>query len=79
MEGTVTVQLDQDTLESVDLIATTTNQERSEVVSQALKAYIELFQWQVEHIREGVRQADAGEFVPEEEVRRVLSRLTNSR
>ncbi|GHS89037.1 hypothetical protein FACS1894204_02520 [Synergistales bacterium] len=32
-----------------------------------LDAYLDLMDWQLEHIQEGIRQADRGEFASEEE------------
>ncbi len=37
--------------------------------SEAISAYLEVNQWQIEHTKEGLRQADAGEFATEAEVK----------
>ena len=39
------------------------------------KQTIETQRWQIEHIRQGLREADAGKFVPARAVRQVLDRL----
>jgi predicted transcriptional regulator len=78
-KDTVTVRVDHALRESVDAIAAATNLDRSGVINQALIAYVETHQWQVDHIREGLRQADAGEFLSERKVKKVLSRLTAKR
>jgi predicted transcriptional regulator len=44
-------------------------------VNEALKAYIDVHQWQIDHIRQGLREANAGKFASEAEVKRVTSRL----
>ena len=36
---------------------------------------IETYQWQIEHIRQGVREANAGKFVSAREVKKVMARL----
>jgi RHH-type rel operon transcriptional repressor/antitoxin RelB len=38
------------------------------------KAYLDLHAWQRAHIGEGLRQADAGEFASEAEVRAAFAR-----
>ena len=73
---TVTFRIEPATRESLDAIAAATNQDRSGVINEALKAYVDLYQWQIDHIREGIRQADAGQFAGDARVNRVLSRLT---
>jgi predicted transcriptional regulator len=78
-KDTVTVRVEQGLRESLDAIAEATNLDRSGVINEALIAYVEIYQWQVDHIREGLKQADAGEFVTERKVKKVLSRLTAKR
>ena len=34
-----------------------------------------MHRWQVEHIRQGLREADADDFVNDREVKRVINRL----
>jgi predicted transcriptional regulator len=45
------------------------------VLNQAIDACIETYRWQIEHIREGVRQADAGEFASAEDVAAAFAKL----
>ena len=47
----------------------------SSLVYQALTAYIETQRWQVEHIRQGLREADAGKFASARAVKQVVDRL----
>jgi RHH-type transcriptional regulator, rel operon repressor / antitoxin RelB len=44
------------------------------VIEKALSAYLETHAWQRVHIEEGVRQADAGAFASEAEVREAFAR-----
>jgi len=61
--------------EALDGIATALERDRTYVVNQALEAYVEVHQWQIEHIRQGLREADAGNFLSDAEVKRRLGRL----
>ena len=47
---TVTFRIEPATRESLDAIAAATNQDRSGVINEALNAYVDLYQWQVDHI-----------------------------
>jgi len=60
--------------EALDAIATAMDRDRSYVLNQAIDAYLEDHRWQIEHISEGIRQADAGEFASESEVRAAFAR-----
>lgn len=59
-------------IDSLDAIAEELERDRSYILNEAVNTYLELYRWQVEHIKDGLRQADAGEFASEREVARVL-------
>lgn len=63
------------TRKALDGIAAALDRDRTHVINEALQAYIDVHQWQIQHIRQGLREAEAGKFAPETEVNRVLGRL----
>lgn len=71
----MTVRIEPRTREALDKIAEALDRDRTYVVKEALESYIDVHRWQIEHIRQGLREADAGRFAPETEVRRVINRL----
>jgi predicted transcriptional regulator len=75
VKETLTVRVEAETRESIDAIAEATNRDRSFVINEALSAYVEIYRWQVEHIRAAIREADAGRFVSKSEVQRRIARL----
>jgi len=72
---TITVRVEAETREALDTIAAALDRDRSYVVNEALASFIETHRWQVEHIGQGLRQAEAGEFASDAQVNRVLGRL----
>jgi len=72
---TLTVRITPETREALDAIATSLDRDRSFVVKEALSAYVETHRWQVEHIRQGLGEAEAGRFASEAEVKKAISRL----
>ncbi len=72
---TMTVRLEPETRDALDAIAATLDRDRSYVVNQALAAYVETHRWQVEHIQKGLREANAGKFVSQANVNKVIARL----
>jgi predicted transcriptional regulator len=72
---TMTVRIEPETREALDAIAEVLDRDRSHVVNEALAAYVETHRWQVEHIRQGLREAEAGKFVAESTVKKTLARL----
>ncbi len=65
---TITFRLDAEKKIALDEIASGIERDRSFVLNQAIDAYLEVHSWQLDHIKEGLRQADAGEFASDEEV-----------
>jgi len=71
----LTVRIQPETRKALDAIAEALDRDRSHVVNDALAAYVETHRWQVEHIRQGLREAEAGKFVAERDVKKVIARL----
>ena len=71
---TISFRIDRDKKTALDSIAVEIDRDRSYVINEAVDAYLEVRQWQLEHIREGLRQAQAGEFATEDEVREAFAR-----
>lgn len=71
---TITFSLDAEKRKAIDEIALLLERERSDILNDAIDAYLQVQQWQLEHIKEGLRQADAGEFATEEEVAAAFAR-----
>jgi predicted transcriptional regulator len=50
---------------AVDALAAALDRDRSAVINEAIEAYLELHQWQIEHIKRGLAEAESGvEGVP---------------
>lgn len=71
---TVTFRLDGSKKRELDVIAAHLDRDRSYVLNEAVKHYIGVHYWQIDHIREGIRQADAGEFAKDAEVSAALAK-----
>jgi predicted transcriptional regulator len=71
----MTVRIEPDMRKELDGIAASLDRDRSYVVNEALKAYIDVHQWQIDHIRHGLREANAGKFASAAEVKQVVDRL----
>ena len=62
---TVSFRLDSEKREALDAVASALDRDRSYVINEAIETYLDIHRWQADHIREGLRQADAGEFATE--------------
>lgn len=71
---TITFRIDTEKTQAVDAIAAGLDRDRSYILNEAVDAYLEAHRWQIEHVREGLRQAKAGKFASEDEVKRAFAR-----
>jgi RHH-type rel operon transcriptional repressor/antitoxin RelB len=78
-KSTITFRADSQSKKALDEIATALDRDRSYVLNEALRSYIEAYHLQVEEIKKAVREADAGEFASPAEVKSVFSKLTQER
>ena len=73
-KDTVTFRLDPNKREALDEIAAGLDRDRTYVLNAAVELFLELHRWQVAHILEGIRQADAEEFASDDEVEAAFAR-----
>ena len=71
---TISFRLGTERKEALDAIAAALDRDRSYILNEAIDAYLEVHRWQIEHIKEGIRQADAGEFATDAEVTAAFAR-----
>jgi predicted transcriptional regulator len=63
MTEPVTLRLDAETRKRLDKLAKATDRSRAALAAEAVRQFIDLNEWQVAAIEEGVREADAGRFI----------------
>ena len=71
-DGTLTLR--PDLMAGLDELAASTGRARDELAEEAVAKYLDYERWAMARIREGVRQADAGELASEDEVERVFGK-----
>jgi predicted transcriptional regulator len=63
MSDPVTLRLDADIRKRLDKLAKATERSRAALAAEAVRQFVELNEWQIAAIEEGVRAADAGRFI----------------
>jgi len=74
-QKTVTFRAPGSKIKALDSLAALQQRDRSFVLNEAVDQDLSLNEYHIALIQEGIRQADAGELVPHEEVRRRLTSL----
>jgi RHH-type transcriptional regulator, rel operon repressor / antitoxin RelB len=68
MSTTMTVRLEDDVKDRLDVLAEATQRSRSFLAAEAIRAYVENNEWQIGEILAALREADAGDFASEKDV-----------
>ncbi|MDM8551964.1 hypothetical protein QUF72_17905 [Desulfobacterales bacterium HSG2] len=71
---TMTTTIDAETFSNLEFLAGNTSCSASELAAEAIRIYIEDQSWQTEAIKEGIRQADAGNFASADKVKSMFSK-----
>ncbi len=73
-KATITFRIDGDMKAALDKLAAGMDRDRSYVLNEAVAASLGTHRWQADHIKEGLRQAEAGEFATETEITAAFAR-----
>jgi RHH-type transcriptional regulator, rel operon repressor / antitoxin RelB len=60
---------------ALDAIASHISRKRSELINDAIRAYLDVQRWQIAEIEKAIHEADAGDFASAAEVRAVFKKL----
>jgi predicted transcriptional regulator len=71
----VSFRTDAKKVKQLDILARRQRRDRTQLIDEAIESYLEIQRWQMEEIKAGIREADAGKFASDEEVRAVFDRF----
>jgi predicted transcriptional regulator len=71
---TINVRLPEALYNQIEELAKATERTKSFLTIDALTNYVERESWQIRDIHEGIKEADAGEFATDEQVRAVFAK-----
>jgi RHH-type transcriptional regulator, rel operon repressor / antitoxin RelB len=74
MSTTMTIRLDEETKEQLDRLAEATKRSKSFLAAEAIREYIETNEWQIQEVKSGLAEADAGDFATDAEVRKLTDK-----
>ena len=76
MTNTVTIRLEEATKNKLEKLAYATHRSRSFLAAEAIKAYVDSNEWQINEIQAAITEADAGDFASDAEVQAVIDKWT---
>ncbi len=70
----MTIRVDRKTKSRLEKLAKAMDRTKSYLAAEAIRAYIDLNEWQIGEIKAALKEADAGDFASAEEVQAVTRR-----
>ncbi len=70
----LTLRLDAKLKGQLDRLSKAMSRSRSFVAAQAIQEFVTVNEWQIDEIKKGIAEADAGDFASDKEVQQVLKR-----
>lgn len=74
MSEVMTIRVDRKTKARLEKLAKAMARTKSFVAAEAIRAYVDLNEWQIGEIKAALKEADAEDFAREEEVQAVMSK-----
>ena len=68
MSTTMTVRLEEDVKERLDLLAEATHRTKSFLAAEAIREFIDNNEWQIAEISAAIKEADAADFASDKDV-----------
>ena len=71
---TMTIRLEQELKSRLYKLSAATHRSKSFLAAEAVREFIEINEWQIEEIKDAVKEADAGDFASDQEVQTVFNK-----
>ena len=68
MSVTMTIRLDDDVRDRLDVLADATQRSKSFLAAEAIRAYVDSNEWQIAEIQAALKEADGGDFASDAQV-----------
>lgn len=72
---TISFRLESKKVDALDVLAKALDRDRTYLLNEAVSAYLDVQQWQLEHIKASIERADAGRLIDHAEIKKMASRL----
>lgn len=72
---TISFRMPAEKVETLDALAETMDRDRTYLLNEAVERYLELNEYHIKLIEKGLRAAEAGDFVPQPEMKRLIARM----
>jgi predicted transcriptional regulator len=76
---TISFRMRADAVETLDALAETMDRDRTYLLNEAVERYLELNEYHIKLIEKGLRAAEKGDFVPDAEMKKLITRMRRAK
>ncbi len=76
---TISFRMRAEAVETLDALAETMDRDRTYLLNEAVEHYLKLNEYHIKLIEKGLRAAEAGDFVPDAEMKRLVARMRRAK
>lgn len=76
---TISFRMPAEKVETLDALAESMERDRTYLLNEAVERYLELNEYHIKLIEKGLRAAEAGDFVPQPEMKRLIARMRRAK
>jgi predicted transcriptional regulator len=76
---TISFRMPAEKVETLDALAETMERDRTYLLNEAVERYLELNEYHIKLIEKGLRAAEAGDFVPQAEMKRLIAKMRRAK
>lgn len=76
---TISFRMPAKAVKTLDALAETMERDRTYLLNEAVERYLELNEYHTKLIEKGLRAADAGDFVPDAEMKKLIARMRRAK
>jgi len=78
-QKTISFRMPVEAVESLDALAETMDRDRTYLLNEAVEHYLRLNEYHIKLIQKGLRAAEKGDFVPDAEMKRLITRMRRAK
>jgi predicted transcriptional regulator len=71
---TMTIRLEPELKTRLDKLSAATHRSKSFLAAEAVREFVEINEWQIEEVKNAVKEADAEDFSTDQEIRAVFNK-----
>ncbi len=76
---TISFRMRAEAVDTLDALAETMDRNRTYLLNEAVEHYLKLNEYHIKLIEKGLRAAEAGDFVPDGEMKRLAARMRRAK